>query len=492
MPLEPTGTALLFAGFATLVAISVISSRASERLSLPITLLLLAVGVIAGSEGLGGYQFENYHLAFRLGTAALVLILFDGGLNTPLSVVRAAAAPAAVLATLGVIGTALLVAVAANLLGLDWPVAMLLGAVVSSTDAAAVFAVLRGSGIHLKRRVGGTLEIESGVNDPMAVILTMALTANLVANRQFDAVELLMGAVTQIAIGAGAGWGIGLAGRLILTRLRLPAGGLYPVLSLAIAFFAFGAPTLVQGSGFLAVYIAGIIIGNAELPYRTSLVRVHDAVAWLAQIGMFLMLGLLVFPSRMMGVAIPGLVLAIFLAVVARPLVVALCLVPFGYARREIAYVGWVGLRGAVPIILATFPVLAGLAGAERLFDLVFFIVVANAIIPGATVGWVTRRLGLESDEPPAPRAILEIESMYPLEGELTSFYVDEAAAVCGETLAHLPFPEGAAVTMIVRGNSLIPPKGSTRFMPGDHVYVLANREDRPFVHLIFGRPEEE
>jgi len=262
------------------------------------------------------------------------------------------------------------------------------------------------------------------------------------------------------------------------------------VLTLALALLAFSVPTLLYGSGFLAVYVAGVVLGNGALPYRAGLLRVHDSLAWLSQVAMFLVLGLLAFPSRLAQVGWVGLALALFLAVVARPLVVALCLFPFGYTRRDTIYVGWVGLRGAVPIILAIFPVLAGAPGAQRIFDVVFFIVVVNALVPGATVPWVTRRLGLESSDPPRPQAVLEIESRQQLTGELLSFYVDESLAVTGVPLSDLPFPESAAVTLLVRGDALIAPKGDTALQPGDHVYVFARPEDRPFILLLFGRPE--
>jgi cell volume regulation protein A len=219
---------------------------------------------------------------------------------------------------------------------------------------------------------------------------------------------------------------------------------------------------------------------------------VHDALAWLSQVAMFLVLGLLVFPTRLVDVALIGLALGLFLAFVARPVIVALCLWPFEYTKRDILYVGWVGLRGAVPIVLATFPVLAGAPGAERLFTIVFFVVVVNALIPGATVPWVTRKLGLESGDPPAPQAVLGIESLQPLNGELLSFYIDEALAVTGVTLAELPFPPGAAITIIVRGRDLVPAKGDTSLEVGDHVYIFARTEDLPFIHLMFGRPEAE
>jgi cell volume regulation protein A len=487
---EPLATALFLTTFGLLLALSIVFSRAAERFAVPVALVFMIIGVLAGSEGIGGIAFEDYEIAFRLGTIALVLILFDGGLHTPMDAVREAARPAGVLATLGVIATTVLVAAAARALGFSWNQALVLGAVVSSTDAAAVFSILRGSGLHLKRRVGITLEVESGINDPVAVMLTTALTAQLVGRGNAPLWELGLDAVVQMVVGAALGIAFGHGGRWLLRRVKLPGGGLYPALTLGLAFLAFGVPTMLHGSGFLAVYIAALILGDGPLPYRAGLLRVHHALAWLGQVVMFLVLGLLVFPSRLFDVAGTGLLLAIFLAVIARPLVVALCLAPFAFRLREVTYVGWVGLRGAVPIILSTIPVLAGAPGALRIFDVVFFIVVVNALVPGATVGWVTRRLGLGAREAPSPPAVLEIESMQPLNGELMSFYIDEALAVTGVTLADLPFPDGASVAMIVRGQDVVPPKGNTAITAGDHVYVFARSEDRPLIHLMFGRAE--
>jgi cell volume regulation protein A len=488
---EPFATALLLATCGALLAVSVVFSRASLRFGVPIALIFLLVGMLAGSEGVGGIPFDDYQFAFRMGSLALALILFDGGLNTPLEALRSSWAPAGVLATAGVGLTALLVAVPAHLWGLDWPVALLVGAVVSSTDAAAVFAVLRGSGLQLKRRVGVTLEVESGINDPMAVILTTALTRNLVHTGEITGLTVGLEIAGQLVMGVVVGAGAGYGGRALLRRLVLQTGGLYPALTLAIALLAFGTATLVNGSGFLAVYLAGLILGNGPLPYRTGLLRVHDALAWLSQIGMFLLLGLLVFPTELPDVASLGLGVALLLAVVIRPLVVALCLAPFHYPRHETLFIGWVGLRGAVPIILATYPVLMGAPGGNQLFHLVFFIVVVNAVVPGATVAWVTRRLGLQTAEPPAPQAVLAIESRLPLRGELMSFYIDEAVAVTGVPLEELDFPEGASVALIVRGDLLVPPKGNTVLRPGDHAYVIAQQEDRAFIQLMFGRMEE-
>ncbi len=490
LPNEPAATAILLLAFGALLAISVLFSRASERFAVPVALVFLLIGILAGSEGIGGIGFDDYQTAFRLGNVALVLILFDGGLNTTMAAVREAAKPAGVLATVGVVATAGLVALTANLLGFDWPAALVLGAIVSSTDAAAVFAVLRGSGLHLKRRVGATLEVESGANDPMAIILTLELTRNLLAPGEVRGLELGLFVVVQLVVGVLGGIGFGYGGRYLLDRVRLPAGGLYPALTISFAMLAYGATTLVNGSGFLAVYIAGVLLGNGRLPFRHGLLRVHDALAWLSQISMFLVLGLLVYPSRLVEVAWLGLAIALVLAFVARPLVVAVCVLPFRFTPQQVGYMGWVGLRGAVPIILAIFPVLAGAPGAERIFDVVFFIVVVGALVPGATVPWITRRLGLQSTEPPPSPAVLEIESRMPLEGELLSFYVDEALAVVGVPIADLPFPEGAAATLIVRGRELIAPKGQTVLVPGDHVYVFARPEDRPYIQLMLGRPE--
>jgi cell volume regulation protein A len=491
VPAEPSATALFLLVFGALLGVSALFTRASDRIGLPVVLIFLLIGVLAGVEGIGKIEFRDYGFAFRVGTIALALILFDGGLNTPMTALYRAVKPASVLATAGVAGTAGLLGWGAHLAGMPLPEALLLGAVVSSTDAAAIFAVLRGSGINLKWRVGTTLEVESGLNDPLAIILTTLLTRNLVAPIPLLDWRVPAEIVAEIAVGLVVGIAVGRSGGELLRRVRLPSGGLYPVLTLSFALVSFSAATLLHGSGFLAVYVAGVVLGNGHLPYRTSLTRVHDAVAWLSQITMFLLLGLLVIPSRLALIAPLGLGLALFLVIVARPLVVAACLAPFAYTRRDILFVGWAGLRGAVPIVLATYPVLAAAPGAQRIFDLVFFIVVVSALLQGGTIRWVTRILGLESSEGPAPTAVLEIESAQPLRGELLSFYIDPALGVEGEAIGNLPFPPGSAATLIVRGQELIAPRGHTVLHAGDHVYVVTAPDERAFVELMFGRPEE-
>jgi cell volume regulation protein A len=486
---EPLSVAIVLTVVAVLIAASVALSQASQWTGVPVVLLFLALGVIAGEEGVGHIAFHNYRLSFDLGTAALVLILFDGGLNTPLTRIRAGIRPAAVLATAGVAGTAALVSVGARLFGFSWTQAMLLGAIVSPTDASAVFSILRGSGVRLKKRVGVTLELESGLNDPMAVIMTFALTRSLVEHRGIGLATLAEIPIA-LAVGAGLGLAIGYAGRFMLQRMSPPAGGLYPVLTIALAFIAFGLPSILRGSGFLAAYVAAVVIGNGPMPYRGGILRVHDSVAWLCQLTMFLLLGLLVRPSQLMAVAVAGLAIGVFLAVIARPATVLLCLMPFRYPMREVGFVGWVGLRGAVPIILATYPVLAG---AHRIFNVVFFVVVVNTLLTGSAVRWMTRWLGLESHEPPPPPAMLEVTSTRMLTGgEVISFFVEASSAVSGASLSDLPLPPESAVILLIRGRELIAPRGATVLTPGDHVYVLCTADDRSFVQLIFGRAESE
>ena len=488
---EPIATAVLLTAFGILLAASVGLSRASARLGLPVALLFLLVGVLAGSEGIGHIPFDDYHFTFRLGTTALVLILFDGGLNTSFTAARSVLWPSTVLATVGVVATAGLVAVAAHAIGVAWPVALLLGSIVSSTDAAAVFSVLSATGTRLRQRVGLTLEVESGLNDPMAVILTTALTAALVSGHAAQPLVLARQVAIEMGVGALLGMAIAYAGRWLILRIRLPAAGLYPAFTLAIACLSYGVTTLLHGSGFLAVYVTGVLLGSGTLPHAVGIRRVHDALGWLSQVLMFLLLGLLVYPSRVWQVASVGLALALFLAIVARPLVTALCLAPFRYRWRESAYVGWVGLRGAVPIVLATIPVMANIDGSRQLFDVVFFIVVVGAIIPGATVPWVTRLLRVESDAPPPPKASIEIDARAPRGDELRAYFIAPQLAVVGALISEIPFPPGAAVSMLERAGALIAPSGSTRILPGDYVYVIAPADHRPDVELLFGRAEE-
>ncbi|NDY96865.1 potassium/proton antiporter [Wenzhouxiangella limi] len=487
---EPATTAVLLVAAGLLLVFSVLFSRPSERIGVPVVLVFLLIGLLVGAQL--PEHFVDFELAFRVGTVGLVLILFDGGLNTPFRQVRRYLAPASMLATVAVVGTAAVVALIARLLGLGWTEAMLLGAIVSSTDAAAVFSSLRGSGVQLTRRVGATLELESGLNDPIAVILTLSLTAQLLEPGPFQLGALGVEILVQLSVGLGAGLAIGWLGSRLLARIRVPAAGLYPALTLALALLAFGVPTLFMGSGFLAVYVAALMLGNRRLPYRVGILRVHDALAWLAQISMFLVLGLLAVPDMLAASAWKGLVLALGLALIARPLMVMLGLWPFGYKPRESGFIAWVGLRGAVPILLATFPVLAGVPGALELFHLVFFVVVVNALIPGATVRWAVRLFQVDRAGAERPAPVLEINATEALPIQILSFRLDPAAMVTGNPAGILPLPAGADILLLVRGKEALPVRDDTVLEAGDHVHVMLRPEHRSTVELLFGLREED
>jgi potassium/hydrogen antiporter len=487
---EFTTIALALGVFGLLLLVCALLGKPVERFGVPIVFVFLGVGMLAGSEGIGGLPFDDYRFAFQLGTAALVLILLDGGLNTSLHALRGAMLPALVLATAGVGITAILVAGFALQLGVPLTEAVLLGAIVSSTDAAAVFAVLRGGNLRLAPRIAGTIELESGVNDPMAVILTLLATA-YAAGGATPTSGLLLEAPIQLGVGLAIGCGLGFPARWLLVRVRLSTAGLYPALTVGLGMLAFGIATLLHGSGFLAVFAAAVVLGNGSLPYRNGLRRIHDALAWLAQVAMFLMLGLLVFPSQLRPVALEGLWIALFLCFVGRPLAAALCLAPFGFSWREIVYIGWVGLRGAVAIILATFPVVANVPGALHIFNVVFFVVVVSSLLQGTSVRWLTRRLGLVGDSTPVPPALLELNSTRQLRGDLVSYYITPSLAVCGASLAEVPFPPDSGAVLVIRGGQLIAARGPTVLNPGDHVYVFSRPEDRPLMELLFGQPQD-
>ncbi|MBK7950931.1 MAG: potassium/proton antiporter [Deltaproteobacteria bacterium] len=488
---EPEATAAILAAVGLLILLAGVASPLSRRMGVPALLLFLLLGMVAGSEGLGRIDFGDYGLAYRLGTIALVLILFDGGLNTSPGVLRRAARPAGWLATVSVVATAALMAGFGIALGLEPRLALLAGAVVSSTDAAAVFSVLRGSGVRLNERTAAILEVESGLNDPMAVFLTIVATDYALGERlEPTAIGGLF--AQQVLVGAAVGFACGRVARAILPRLHLPAAGLYPVVTLAAAFLSFGAATLLGGSGFLSVYLTGILIPAGAMPYRAGVRRVHDALAWLAQILMFTLLGLLVFPSQLVPVAGVGLALAVLLACVARPLAVWPVMAALGLPRREQGFVAWVGLRGAVPIILAAYPVVRGVEGGAGLFHLVFFVVLVSSLVPGATVVGLARRLGLVASHAPSPSADVELVSLHDFPGEFVWYYVDASSAVAGADLRSLSLPEGCLVTLIVRGHELVVAKGSTALRPGDHVCVFVPPAERGLLDLLFGGSVDE
>ncbi|MBE3568200.1 MAG: potassium/proton antiporter [Thermogemmatispora sp.] len=395
-------SALLVASL--LLLLSVLAWKIAGKLGIPALLLFLGLGMLAGSDGPGGIYFDNAQLAQAVGIVALVLILFAGGLETRWSVVRPALGGALLLSTLGVLLSALVVALfSAWLLHASPLEGLLLGALISATDAAAVFSVLAARNLHLSGQLLPLLELESGTNDPMAVFLTLGLI-RLLSEPETPLLSVLLLFVQQMGIGLVLGLVIGGLAIWLIRQLHLDVEGLYQVLTIALALFTYAATALLGGSGFLAVYLVGLLLGNSRVEGIERIGRFHDSLAWLMQIAMFLILGLLVFPSRLPAVALAGVLITLVSVLVARPLAVLLALLPLRrMPLREKLFVAWVGLRGAVPIVLATFPLLAGLPRAELLFDLVFFVVLASVLLQGTTVPLVAGRLGVAR---PAPASV--------------------------------------------------------------------------------------
>jgi potassium/hydrogen antiporter len=476
----------LLLGGALLVLLAVGSNRFSARVGVPVLVIFIGIGMLAGSEGIGGVDFENYALASGLGTVALVFILFDGGLRTSTSALSAAWQPAFGLATVGVGITAVLTGVAASwILGVSWLEGLLLGSIVGSTDAAAVFAVLRGKGTRLTRRLGSTLEVESGSNDPMAVFLTLGLLDVLLGTRSAG-LGLVMLFVVQMGVGLVVGAALGRLAVEMNRRIRLDAAGLYPVMMMAVAFLSYGLAATLGGSGFLSVYVTGIVLGNGAIIFKRGILLFSDGMAWLAQILMFTMLGMLSFPSRLLGVSGAGLAIAAVLIFVARPVAVASVLAPLRFSSSEIALIAWGGLRGAVPIVLATFPLLAGIPGGLALFDVVFFVVLVSALLQGWTLPLVARRLGLQRPAEPEPSVTLEIASLREVDGDIVEYSVGPRSKASDRSVRDLALPDGAVMAMIARGREIVPPRGSTRLSAGDHAFVVVRPEVRSLVDRVF------
>lgn len=465
-----------------LLIIGILSSKFSARLGLPVLVLFLVVGMMAGEDGPGGIEFDNFVAAHAIGTVALALILFDGGLQTRIAAIRAAWRPASLLATVGVLITAVVTgAMAALILGAPILIGLLLGSIVASTDAAAVFSVLRGQGVQLRDRVASTLEIESGSNDPMAIFLTIGLIEVLRGEMELG-LGLLTLFVVQMGVGALAGFGAGWLTVQLINRINLQAAGLYPVLAGACGFVAFGLAAVLGGSGFLAVYLAGIVIGNSRIVFQSGTFRFMDGLAWMGQIAMFVVLGLLSTPSDLWIVAPQGLLIAGVLIFVARPLAAVPLLWPFGFTAREQILIAWVGLKGAVPIILATFPLMFGVPEGRLLFDVVFFVVLVSATLQGWTLPLLASKLGLQEGRPPAPAVSLELMALRDVNAEIVDYVVPAGSPLVGCALSNVRLPEGAVLALISRGTSLVPPRGSTELRAEDHLFIIARADVRDAV----------
>ena len=471
---------------AVLVLIGTVSSKLSARLGLPVLVIFVAIGMLAGENGIGRIDFDNFVVAHAVGTLALAVILFDGGLQTRLDAVRAVWKPSLLLATIGVLVTAGVTgAAAAWILQLPLVTGLLLGSIVASTDAAAVFSVLRSQGVHLRPRVASTLEIESGSNDPMAILLTIGFL-EVLTGRMTIGPSLLTLFVQQMGIGALAGIACGWAAVGLINRINLGTPGLYPVLAGACGLAAFGIAAVLGGSGFLAIYLAGIVLGNSRIVFQSGTFRFMDGLAWIGQITMFVALGLLSTPAEVITVARPALLIGAILILLARPIAVFPLLLPFRFTPREMLLVSWVGLKGAVPIILATFPLMFGLPEGRLLFNVVFFVVLLSATLQGWTLGPLAARLGLQEPHAPSPSATLELLSLRNLNAEIVDYTIAGGSPVAGRTVNSLGLPEGAIVALVSRNGQLIPPRGSTRLESGDHLFVIAQTHDRPAVDKVF------
>jgi potassium/hydrogen antiporter len=471
----------LFLLYGTVVLLlGVLAVRASVRFGFPSLLIYLAMGIALGESGLG-VQFDDAQLAHALGFAALVVILAEGGLTTRWSDVRPAMLPGMLLATVGVGVSITVVAVVVHLvLGFDWQLAFLLGAVLSPTDAAAVFSVLRR--VPLPRRLAGVMEAESGLNDAPTVLIVIALSSATFGEQNLVVVGFTI--LLELGVGTVLGFAIGWGGAWMLRRVALPASGLYPLATVALAVLSYAAASALHASGFAAVYIASLVLGNAELPHRPTVRSFIEGLAWLAQIGLFVMLGLLAWPSRLgLTDLVAGLVAGVALTLLARPLAVVLSMLPLAPFRyrmpaTEQLFVAWAGLRGAVPIVFATIPLAADLGGADRLFDVVFVVVVVFTLVQAPTLPWVAGLLRIAGEDEVRDLDI-EAAPLERIEADLLEVRILAASRLAGVEVGELRLPPGASVALVVRGGRTIVPAGTTVLKAGDDLLVVTPRRLR-------------
>jgi potassium/hydrogen antiporter len=478
---------ILIAG--ALLAAGIAGALLAERVRIPGLLLFLGLGMLAGSEGIGGIEFSDTELARTLGTIALVLILFEGGLTAGWSEIRPVLGTAASLATIGTVVTAVVAGLAARwIFDLSTLEGMLVGAAIAATDSAAIFAVLRRS--TLEKRLARSLEGESGMNDPVALLLVIGFI-DWIQDPGYGFVDMAGSLVLRLALGAAIGLALGRVAVIGLNRVRLPTDGIYPVATIAIAGLAFGLAEIAHGSGLLATYLTALALGSGNIPARRTVVAFHEGLGWVAQIALFILLGLLIFPSTLGDVAVEGLALSAVLILVARPLAAFAATLLTSLNVRERAMLGWAGLRGATPIWLATFPVVAGVGGGAELFSIVFFVVVTSTLIQGASFEPLATRLGLTTSEPALPKRLLESGRIRRMGGDVIAYRLRPESAAAGHLVRDLDLPREALVNVIVRDGRAIPPRGSTELREGDELHVLVRGELREEVEALTKRWHE-
>ncbi len=472
-------------GSAILIILSIIFARLFHNLGLPTLILFIALGMLAGSEGIGGIYFDDARIAQNIGIIALIFILFSGGLDTNWQDVKPVRFRALSLASFGVIISAVVFGIIASIiLDIEIIYGLLLGAIISSTDAAAVFNVLRSKSVNLKNNLKPLLEFESGSNDPMAIFLTIGLIETIL-NPLTDWLSLVKLVVFQFGFGSIIGLSMGRVVVLMLNKIKLENEGVYPVLLVGFACMIYAATNLIGGSGFLAVYLTGIAVGNKDFVQKKSLLRFFDGLAWLGQISMFLTLGLLIFPSQVIPIIGIGLILSLVLMFIARPVSVFLSLAFTKVSFKEKVFISWVGLRGAVPIILATFPLLAGVKYADLIFSVVFFIVFTSALLQGWSLTYVAKWLKLDAPFIKKIKSPIEFESRQGDENDLYDFYISENSNATGKTVVELGLPKESLIVLINRHEQYVVPKGGTTIETGDILLILANKKILPDIKML-------
>ncbi|WP_410770928.1 potassium/proton antiporter [Fontibacillus sp. BL9] len=465
---------------ASLLLIGVVATKFSSRFGLPALVFFIAVGMLLSRF----IYFDNAFLAQLVGTFALIVILFEGGMQTKFSTIKPVIPSALSLATVGVVLTTAVIGISAvYILGVSLEEGLLFGAIVGSTDAAAVFSVLGGK--NIKERITSTLEAESGSNDPMAVFLTVSLI-EWIGHADHDLLPLILSFFLEMGLGLLLGLAFGWIAVKVINSINFDSSGLYPVIAVAFAILTYGVTAVIHGSGLLAVYVMALVLGNSDLTYRQSILQFNKGFGWIMQITMFTLLGLLVFPAELPGIMLPGVALSMVLMLVARPIGVYVSLLFAKFSFKEKTLISWAGLRGAVPIVLATYPLMSGLPNGPLFFNVVFFVILTSAIIQGATISPLAEKLGLAGESGSQPHSLLELVALGKTKSEINHLHIHAGMKIIGKELQGLDLPEEVLVTAVIRGEQIVTPRGNTIIEEGDTLYILGPKAQREKIKTIF------